>query len=1138
MRQREINDALIASPLFDRELLKTYEVKSLDTVLQIGEVPETALRANTNFSRGVMVFTNRRLLFLNKTLRSLKIEEFGWPDLIYIDDVDMGLLPLTFINNKLIFIDISKSQANTLETYLISKFVADSIQSIQFGKSLISLPNFDRRLILTGEVKSLSTVLNDDETPELVLRANFRFRDGIVVATDERFLFLHHRSDKTLETDEFGYGNIASVRSKSDKLELRFVLTDSPAKFSGIAKDLIPRAIEFVNEKISRHRQKLYDTIEVLPDFDQELLLTPEIILLPTVLQEGETPEKVVRASRGNTEGVLVATDSRLLFLFVGSNELHYQEFQWSKLRSVKHSGSSALTLFFFDVEARQFEEVEFVGISETLIDRLETHLTSKKMPVADQRIQKLYDTIAVLPDFDQELLLTPEIILLPTMLQEDETPEKVVRASRESTQGVLIATDRRLVFSFYSEKRHWYNEFQWSNLRSVNPSGSGTLTLLFIIDEEARQHEEVEFIGISETLVDRLETHMTSKMPAAIQKLYDTIAVLPDFDQELLLTPEIILLPTVLQEDETPEKIVRASIESTEGVLISTDRRLLFLFMFGKIKELDYREFQWSKLRSVNPSGSGTLTLLFIIDEEARQFDEIEFLGISETLINRLETHLTSKITRESAHKHKRVNELLDALPPDFDRRLLLTSEVRLLSLVLNDDETPELVLRAKFMSRDGIVVVTDERFMFIHYSGKELEVIVSTYWDIVSAKSKNKELEMHFVSADTPANLSGIAKDLIPIVVEVVNEKIFQHQQELYDTTAVLPGFDRELLRAILQQHEVLEKVVRASIESTDGILVATDHRLLFLFGSRKALQKHEFQWTKLRSVKRSGSGALTLLFIDEEAKHLTEIEFIGIAEAPVNTLETHLISKVPTEHQSINEMLEDETPEKVVGASRGNTDGLLVATNRHLFFLFDISDSVHSYKWHWTQLMSVNRSGSGALTLLFGSEEIRFDKISETLIDEFETFLISKIRRQSFTEESRTKSTSSVIEEARYPVRSNSYSFTGIAVIAIASAFIVNYLFFNRSYDGISKKSDVLEYEGELLDYEISYVSDLVSEDVDVLEYEGDSRDNEWNYAEDRESDDEGDAWDYEDREWGHEDENKERDYEENEYREREW
>ena len=970
MKQREINDALIASPFFDRKLLKTYEVKSLDTVLQIGEVPETALIANTSFSRGVMVFTNRRLLFLNKTLRSLKlkIEEFVWPDLIHIDDISLfntGKLRLTFINKKAIFIHISKSHTNTLETYLISKISADSIPLIQFGKSLISLPDFDRRLILTGEVKSLSTVLNDDETPELVLRAKFMSRDGIIVATDERFMFIHHRFGKALETDEFGYWDIASAKGKNNDLELHFVLTDSPVKFSGIAEDLIPRSIEFVNEKISRHRQKLYDTIAVLPDFDQELLLTPEIILLPTVLQEGETPEKIVRASIESTEGVLIATNRRLLFLFVKIEALKYYEFQWSKLRYVKHSGSGTLTLLFIiDEEARQFDEIEFLGISETLADRLETHLTSK-MPAA---IQKLYDTIAVLPDFDQELLLTPEIILLPTVLQEGETPEKVVRASRGNTEGVLIATDRRLMFMFYSMKAHRHQEFQWSKLRSVKHSGSGAL-MLFFFDEEARECEEVEFIGISETFVDRLETHlMSKKMPVAdqrIQKLYDTIAVLPDFDQELLLTPEIILLPLDLQEGETPEKVVRASRGNADGILVSTDRRLLFRFYSRKDRRYQYNEFQWSTLRYVKHSGSGTLTLLFIIDEEAKQFDEIEFLGISETLINRLETHLTSKITRESAHKHKRINELLDALPPDFDRRLLLTSEVRLLSLVLNDDETPELVLRAKFMSRDGIVVATDERFMFIHYSGKEgkeLEVIASTYWDITSAKSKNNDLELRFVSTDTPAKFSGIAKDLTPIVVEVVNEKTFQHQQELYDMTAVLPGFDRELLRAILQQHEVevLEKVVRASIENTDGILVATDHRLLFLFGSRKALQKHEFQWTKLRSVKRSGSDALTLLFIDEEAKRLTEIEFIGIAEALINMLEKHLISKVPTEHQSINEMLEDETPEKVVGASRGNTDGLLVVTNRYLFFLFDISDSVHSYKRHWTKLMSVNRSG----------------------------------------------------------------------------------------------------------------------------------------------------------------------------------
>ena len=111
-------------PDFDVILLTTDEIKSLHSVLKEEEFPERVARVTKGFATGVLVATNQRLLFLNKTLMSLKIDEFHWP---HVHDVAIGkslgapTLAIIHGNDRVEFTQINKHAIETLASYLDSK---------------------------------------------------------------------------------------------------------------------------------------------------------------------------------------------------------------------------------------------------------------------------------------------------------------------------------------------------------------------------------------------------------------------------------------------------------------------------------------------------------------------------------------------------------------------------------------------------------------------------------------------------------------------------------------------------------------------------------------------------------------------------------------------------------------------------------------------------------------------------------------------------------------------------------------------------------------------------------------------------------------------------------------------------------
>lgn len=114
--------------------LSRKEIKELPSILWENELPETIIQGTYQNSNGVLVCTNSRLIFVNKGLFSLKVEDFPLKNISsiqYETGMLLGKLTIYASGNRAVISNVDKNFLRNFAEYVRSRISGDSKSVVQ-----------------------------------------------------------------------------------------------------------------------------------------------------------------------------------------------------------------------------------------------------------------------------------------------------------------------------------------------------------------------------------------------------------------------------------------------------------------------------------------------------------------------------------------------------------------------------------------------------------------------------------------------------------------------------------------------------------------------------------------------------------------------------------------------------------------------------------------------------------------------------------------------------------------------------------------------------------------------------------------------------------------------------------------------
>ena len=111
---------------------------------------------------------------------------------------------------------------------------------------------FPRSLLVKREIKELPKVLWEDELPELLANGQYNDNFGILVATNRRLIFIDKGLFGSLKVEDFDYGKISSIESKTGLTlgEITVYSSGNSQTFKRVATDQARRFSDLVGKKV------------------------------------------------------------------------------------------------------------------------------------------------------------------------------------------------------------------------------------------------------------------------------------------------------------------------------------------------------------------------------------------------------------------------------------------------------------------------------------------------------------------------------------------------------------------------------------------------------------------------------------------------------------------------------------------------------------------------------------------------------------------------------------------------------------------------------------------------------------------------------------------------------------------------
>ena len=235
-----------------------------------------------------------------------------------------------------------------------------------------------------------------------------------------------------------------------------------------------------------------------------------------------------------------------------------------------------------------------------------------------DSKAATICAAVRELEGVDNEFLKRPEIAHLPSILEEDEMPECV---AKHALLSIVVATDRRIIKierSIWSDSIKKVESYSYADIHSIK-AGTGIFEDPLAIETSEKQYRLeadkptrfafAEFVAAKIRPVEpnaakddpKCVIEDISESSGANPRVAEIEAQLRGLDDasRLFGRREIKELPNILWDSEQIHAVVQGVYDSGQGILVSTDRRLIFVNK-GMIYGLKVEDFPNEKITSI----------------------------------------------------------------------------------------------------------------------------------------------------------------------------------------------------------------------------------------------------------------------------------------------------------------------------------------------------------------------------------------------------------------------------------------------------------------------------------------------------------------------------------------------------------
>ena len=376
-----------------------------------------------------------------------------------------------------------------------------------------------------------------------------------------------------------------------------------------------------------------------------------EFAELPNALADGELPRAAMKCafdgSWGN--GLAVATDQRIVWLRQGRN-VEVRDVPYSAMVSVeaKEGKIDGELIVTFVNDLGSYNELKLTNTTKTLTSAFADFVREKVdsdaakagavdralglISASDPKAAAIRDALRN-ADGINELAGRMELVNLPKILNDGELPAMLMACSVDSDIGLLLGTNERIIHIHFikgGRQISWKHMLSYAELTSVEVSDSGDAIKFSGVAHELRvnnatgsltsafadfvREKAASFIAAATEAAERSLAAATEAAERSLAKAKAVIEALRASGAETAMFSkwEVQALPDLLDDGELPERVVGGKYNGGIGILVATDRRLLFVDK-GSFGSLQVEDFPYPTIQSVRSTAGamfGSITI------------------------------------------------------------------------------------------------------------------------------------------------------------------------------------------------------------------------------------------------------------------------------------------------------------------------------------------------------------------------------------------------------------------------------------------------------------------------------------------------------------------------------------------------
>lgn len=141
------------------------EIKELPSILWEDELPEKIVQGTYNNGNGLLVATNKRLIFIDKGIFSLKVEDFPYDKITsiqYTTGLLMGGIEIYASGNKAEIKNVPKDQVRTFAEYVRARITAPKPPATQSAAQTKQQDDILAQIEKLGKLKEQGIITEEE----------------------------------------------------------------------------------------------------------------------------------------------------------------------------------------------------------------------------------------------------------------------------------------------------------------------------------------------------------------------------------------------------------------------------------------------------------------------------------------------------------------------------------------------------------------------------------------------------------------------------------------------------------------------------------------------------------------------------------------------------------------------------------------------------------------------------------------------------------------------------------------------------------------------------------------------------------------------------------------------------------------